>query len=112
MKDLKKLERCDINNEMIYGLGVCVLNGHRPPKHTDIENMVDMLIVLIHKKVEIKYVSYDRDGDGLCVWLKKENGDEITIAIKGKTISFGTKKIEANVYGFLKVREFLTEWSN
>lgn len=112
MKDLKKLERCDINNELIYCLGICVYSGHRPPKHTDIENMVDMLEVCVHKKVEITHVHYDRDGDGLCAWLRKENGEEITIGIKGKTISVGTKKIEANVYGFLQAREFLKEWSN
>lgn len=111
-KDLKKLERCDINNELIYALGVCVYSGHRPPKHTDIENMVNMLQVCIHKKIEIKWVGYDRDEAGLWVELQKENGDEITIGIKGKTITVGTKKIDANVYGFLQAREFLTKWSN
>jgi len=113
MKDLKELAWIDIHDAMIHGLGKCVYFGTcRPPKHADIEYMTDVLKVFLHKKVEIKYVEYNRDGAGLCAVLQKENGDEITVALKGTTLTVGTKKIDADVYGFLQAREFLTEWSN
>lgn len=113
MKDLKKLANIDIHNAMIDALGRCVYYGTcRPPKHADIEYMTDVLKVFLHKKVEIKLAGYDRDGAGLWVELKKENGDEITVAIKGTTLTVGTKKIDADVYGLLQARNVLTEWLN
>ena len=91
MKDLKKLERCDINNEMIYGLGMCVYLGRKPPKHSDVEYMVEVLNVFIHKKVEIKYVSYDRNDDGLYVWVQTENSD-IYITLKETNLNIRFEK--------------------
>lgn len=67
---------------MIYGLGICVYSGHKPPKHSDVEYMVDVLEVFINEKAEIKCVQYDRNDDGLCVWVQTENS-EIRITFDG-----------------------------
>ena len=82
MKDLKKLAWIDIHNAMIDGLGRCVYSGHKPPKHSDVEYMVDVLQVFLNEKVEIENVQYDRNDDGLCVWVQTENS-EIRITFDG-----------------------------
>ena len=90
-KELKKLAYIDIHEAMIQGLGKCVYFGHKPPKHTDIECMVDVLKVFLNEKVEIKDVHYDRNDDGLCAWVQTENGD-IYITLKETNLNIRFEK--------------------
>ena len=97
---------------MIDGLGECVYFGHKPPKHSDVEYMVDILEVFLNEKVEIKWVRYDRDGSGLWAWLKKENGEEMEVSLKGTTLKIGNEEFDTEKYGFWEIRKVLEQWLN